>query len=191
LAQFFINQRGHGFFKREREHHDPARPFREPHYWQDHKPVREADELVGHAVRQLYLLSGVADVYMETGEAALLDAGLCLWEDFVQRKMYLTGGAGSQPQGESFGPGYVLPSQTAYCETCAAIAVVFWAWRMLLATGEGRFADVMERALYNGVLAGVEAELVMRELAVAVALVTAALKCSAAQFSWADRDASI
>ncbi len=155
LAKFFIDQRGRGFFRRESEGREPRRPFRDPHYWQDHKPVREADELVGHAVRQLYLLSGVMDLYMETGEAALLDAGRRLWEDFVGRKMHLTGGAGALHQGEAFGPPYVLPSQTTYCETCAAIAVVFWAWRMLLATGEGRYADVLERALYNGVLAGV------------------------------------
>jgi uncharacterized protein len=155
LAKFFIDQRGRGYFKREWERNHPDRSFREARYLQDHKPVREADEVTGHAVRQLYLLSGVTDLYMETGETALLETGQRLWEDFVGRKMHLTGGAGALHQGEAFGPPYVLPSQTAYCETCAAIAVVFWAWRMLLATGEGRYADVMERALYNGVLAGI------------------------------------
>ncbi len=155
LARFFLDQRGRGFFARERQANDPARPVRDPSYWQDATPVREADEVVGHAVRQLYLLGGVADVYLETGEQALLDAALRQWADFTQRKMYITGGAGSTRHGEAFETGYVLPSAATYCETCAAVAVVLWAWRMLLATGESCYADVMERALYNNVLAGI------------------------------------
>jgi DUF1680 family protein len=108
----------------------------------------------GHAVRALYLLSGVADVYMETGRQELLDSCLAQWSDMVSAKTYLTGGVGSRHKDEAFGERFELPSDRAYCETCAAIASIMWNWRMCLITGEARFAELMERTLYNGVLSG-------------------------------------
>ncbi len=126
-----------------------------PAYHQDHLPVRAATEVVGHAVRQLYLNAGVADLYLEGGDAALLEAQLRQWHDMVAHKTFITGGQGSRHSGEAFGPAYDLPSTTCYCETCAAIASIMWNWRLLLITGEARFADQLERALYNGFLSGV------------------------------------
>jgi len=121
---------------------------------QDAMPVREATGVVGHAVRQGYLLAGAADLVAETGEADLRRALDRLWRNCVGRRMYVTGGCGSRYQGETFGDDYELPNDRAYAETCAAIANLMWQWRMLLLTGETRFADVMELALYNGFLAG-------------------------------------
>jgi hypothetical protein len=147
LAGFFLDQRGQGTLGSGRGGG--------PAYYQDHVPVREATTVAGHAVRQLYLTAGVTDVYMETGEGALLDAVLRQWRAMVGGKLYITGGVGSRHEGEAFGEPYELPNDRCYCETCAAIASVMWNWRMLLATGEGRFADLIERTLYNGFLSGV------------------------------------
>ena len=116
--------------------------------------MREQDEVEGHAVRALYLAAGVTDIYMETGEAALLDAMHAQWRDMAGRKAYVTGGVGAHHMDEAFGDAYELPPDRCYGETCAAIASVLWNWRMLLVTGEARFADLLERTLYNGVLAG-------------------------------------
>lgn len=124
-------------------------------YHQDHKPVREVDELVGHAVRQLYLNAGVADYFLETGEKSLLDAQSRLFDDLERHKLYVNGGIGAKHEGESFGKRYELPNETAYCETCAQLAGFFWAWRMLLATGEGRYADLMELLFFNSIVSGV------------------------------------
>jgi len=124
-----------------------------PEYYQDHVPFRQVKEAAGHSVRQLYLASGVTDLYMETGEQALMDALLRLSKDITETKLYITGGLGSRFDGEAFGDPFELPTDQCYCETCAAIAGFMWNWRMLLATGEGRFADQMERALYNNILA--------------------------------------
>jgi len=123
-------------------------------YWQDHAPIREADSVEGHSVRQLYLLAGVADLYAETGDASWLEAGERLWHEMAARKTYITGGIGSHHADEAFGDPYELPSERSYCETCASIASVMFSWRMLLATGEAKYADLMERTLYNGFLAG-------------------------------------
>ncbi|MCS7120449.1 MAG: glycoside hydrolase family 127 protein [Nitrososphaerota archaeon] len=142
LAKFFIDSRGKGLVG--------GRP-----YHIDHKPFRELSEIVGHAVRSLYLNCGATDVYMETGDRTLLDALLRLWHNMVERKMYITGGVGSRHEGEAIGEDYELPNMRAYAETCAAIANVMWNYRMLLATGDARFADIMELALYNGVLSGI------------------------------------
>ncbi len=124
-------------------------------YYQDHTPVRQAEAMVGHAVRQLYLCTGVTDLFLETGEAALLESQQRLWKDMTAGNMYLTGGVGSRHGTEAFGHKYELPTDTAYCETCAAIASIFWNFRMLLATADSRFADLMETTLYNAFLAGV------------------------------------
>jgi hypothetical protein len=147
LAGFFIDQRGQGKMKGKT-------PF-EAGYHQDRVPVREATVVEGHAVRQLYLAAGIADVYLETGEQALLDVSHRLWRDMTAHKMHLTGGFGARHRGESFGDAYELPSDRCYCETCAAIAAMMWNWRMLLITGEARYADLLERSLYNSFLSGI------------------------------------
>jgi uncharacterized protein len=124
-----------------------------PPYFQDDMPFEQADTIRGHAVRALYLLSGATDVYTETGRPGLLRAALAQWDDMVSGKTYLTGGVGSRHEDEAFGEPFELPPDHAYCETCAAIASIMWNWRLLLATGEARFADLIERTLYNGFLA--------------------------------------
>ncbi len=140
LARQFVDQRGHGLAG------DSGRGHR---YLQDHLPVREAVTEEGHAVRALYLEAGVADVASETGDADLLASSIRRWEDMVAAKTYLTGGNGSRHSDEAFGDRYELPPDRAYNETCAAIASFHWSWRLLLATGEARYADLMERLLYN------------------------------------------
>jgi DUF1680 family protein len=145
LARYFLDERGKKRFGGWP--HDTT-------YYQDHVSVREATTVAGHAVRQLYLMSGATDVYLETGDGALFDAMMRQYQDLLLHKLYIIGGAGSRHEGESFGVPYELPNDRAYCETCAAIALVQWGWRMLLATGQGRFGDLMERALFNNVLAG-------------------------------------
>ena len=115
--------------------------------------MRQVREAAGHAVRQLYLASGVTDLFLETGEQGLLEAMLRLSKDITGTKLYITGGVGARFDGEAFGDPYELPADQAYCETCAAIASFMWNWRMLLATGESRYADQMERAIYNNILA--------------------------------------
>ncbi len=144
LAQFFVDQRG----KRKMRGLGASGP----EYHQDHVAVRAAEGMAGHAVRQTYLATAVADLYMETGEQALLETCHRLWDDMIGGKLYITGGVGSRYDGESFGESYELPSDQCYCETCAAIGNFFWNWRLLLISGEGRYADLMERLLYNGIL---------------------------------------
>lgn len=134
-----------------------AGPF-EPGYHQDAVPVLDAREVTGHAVRQLYLLAGVTDVFLETGDPAWLATLERLWDDAYGRRTYVTGGMGSRHKDESFGDPYELPPDRAYAETCAGIASVQWSWRMLLATGQGRYADELERALYNVVAGATSAD---------------------------------
>jgi len=143
-AQFFVDQRGQ---------HPPTISGKE--YHQDHAPVRAQHEVVGHAVRALYLYAGMTDLYAETGEQALWEALDTLWRNLQGRKIYITGGAGARHEGEAFGDDYELPNRRAYAETCAAIAHVMWAWRLLLVTGEACYGDALETALYNGVLSGI------------------------------------
>lgn len=153
LSEFFLNQRGMtpSVFQVER----PGEEYRpELGYHQDHLPVREQTTAEGHAVRAMYLYSAMADVAAETGDTGLLNACEALWENVTSRRMYVTGGVGSSAQGERFTGDYDLPNETAYAETCAAIGLVFWAHRMLQLTGDSRYADVMERALYNGTVSG-------------------------------------
>lgn len=146
LAGLFLDRRGHGRLQ-------PTVPFG-AEYFPDHRPVREQTEIAGHAVRALYLCAGVADQYLETGEARLLEVMRAQWEDMARRKSYVTGGVGSRRHGEAFGDPYELPPDS-YAETCAAIASIQFSWRMLLATGQARYADLMERTLFNGFAAGV------------------------------------
>lgn len=125
-------------------------------YFQDHAPVRESKDATGHAVRQLYLNAGATDVYLETGESALLDAMHAQWDSAHHRKMYLTGAFGSRHRDEAFGSDYELPSDRAYAETCATIADVHWAWRMLLASDQpATYAETIERELHNALAAAV------------------------------------
>jgi uncharacterized protein len=141
LARQFLEQRGRGLVG------DSGFGSR---YLQDHLPVREAPVEVGHVVRALYLEAGIADVAAETGDAGLLAASQRRWAEMVATQTYLTGGNGSRHEGESFGDAWELPPDRAYNETCAAIASFQWSWRLLLATGDSRHADLMERVLYNG-----------------------------------------
>jgi DUF1680 family protein len=142
MAQRFIDLRGKGML--------PEGQFGSP-YHQDHVPVRDATEVTGHAVRQLYLLAGVVDVAVETGDTALLASAERLWDSAFKTKTYVTGAHGSRHRDEAFGDPYELPPDRAYGETCAAIASFHWNWRMLLATGRHRYADEMERVLYNAI----------------------------------------
>ena len=143
-ARYFVEETG-----RCTDGHHPSE------YSQDHKPILEQEEIVGHAVRAGYLYSGVADVAALTGDQAYFKALERIWGNMSSRKLFITGGIGSRPQGEGFGPDYELHNHTAYCETCAAIANVYWNYRMFLATGDAKYMDVCERALYNNVMSGV------------------------------------
>ncbi len=143
-ARYFVEETG-----RCTDGHHPSE------YSQDHKPILQQDEIVGHAVRAGYLFSGVADVAALTNDKAYSGALQRIWNNMSSKKLFITGGIGSRAQGEGFGPNYELNNHTAYCETCAAIANVYWNHRMFLATGESKYIDVCERALYNNVLSGV------------------------------------
>jgi uncharacterized protein len=149
LAKFFLDERGH-YHGRE-----AYNLFDIVGYSQDHLPVTEQTEVVGHAVRAVYMYAGMADVAALTGDQAYIKALDALWHDLVFGKMYLTGGIGSSHHGESFGKTYDLPNATAYNETCAAIANIFWNHRMFLLHGNAKYHDVLERTLYNGFLSGV------------------------------------
>lgn len=165
LARYFVTERGQSplYFEQEdhaRAEHDgtpfvPNTNLPKPYaYYQAHEPVTEQDEAVGHAVRACYFYSGVADVARLTGDADLLAACRRLWRSIVDRKLYVTGGVGGTHIGEAFSFDYDLPNDTAYSETCAAIALAFFARRMLEIEPVGEYADVMELALYNTTLAG-------------------------------------
>jgi hypothetical protein len=159
LASYFIDERGrrpHYFDEEARARgEDPARYWAGSYdYVQAHEPVREQKDMVGHSVRAAYLLSGMVDVAHETADRGLLAACRRLWDSITTRRMYITGGIGSSHIGERFTFDYDLPNEEAYAETCAAIALVFAAHRMLIAERDGRYADAMERCLYNGVLSG-------------------------------------
>jgi uncharacterized protein len=127
-------------------------------YFSDDVPVRHARVLRGHAVRALYLAAGAVDVAVETGDDELLAAVEQQWETTVARRTYLTGGMGAHHSGESFGADFELPPDRAYAETCAGVASVMLSWRLLLATGNPRYADLIERTLYNVVAASPAAD---------------------------------
>ncbi|GLY79999.1 glycoside hydrolase family 127 protein [Actinoallomurus iriomotensis] len=141
LAGYFVDRHGHGLHGHEA-------------YCQDRVPLREADTVEGHAVRQLYLLAAVADLAIETGDESLAAASARLWHAMAATKTHLTGGVGAHHDKEDFGDPYELPTERAYCETCAAIASVQFGWRMALLTGQARYSDLVERTLFNGFLAG-------------------------------------
>jgi DUF1680 family protein len=141
-ARYLIDARGHGLAGGDEYH-------------QDHKPFRELDAMVGHAVRAVYYNAGVADLYAETGEPALLATLERLWQNMTTRRMYVTGGIGARYDGEAFGIDHELPNARAYTETCAAIGSVMWNWRMLLITGDAKYADLIEQTLHNAVICGI------------------------------------
>lgn len=160
LATYFIDERGRQpyYFTQESiaRGEDPKRIRHGSYqYSQSHIPVREQKEVVGHSVRAMYLYCGMADAAAATGDKTLLDACKRLWRNVTRQRMHVTGGIGPTAANEGFTTDYDMPTETAYLETCAAIGLVFWAHRMLHAEANGDYADVMERALYNGVLSGV------------------------------------
>ncbi|MCD4695474.1 MAG: glycoside hydrolase family 127 protein [Bacteroidales bacterium] len=139
LAKFFLDVRGPDGWE----------------YNQAHLKVIDQTEPVGHAVRALYMYSGMADVAALTGDRSYVDAIQKIWKNVVTKKMYVTGGIGQAGGNEGFGPDYELPNKTAYCETCASIANVFWNHRMFLLSGDSKYIDVLEKTLYNALLSGV------------------------------------
>jgi len=150
LAKFFIDERGKRVYDKK-----SADVWKNGSYFQDDEPVTDQDEAEGHAVRAMYLYSGMADVAALTGDKAYIRAIDRIWNNMVAKKMYVQGGIGAVPNGERFGDDYDLPNATAYNETCAAIGNVFWNQRMFLLHGDSKYADVMEKVLYNGLISGV------------------------------------
>jgi uncharacterized protein len=150
-AKFFIDERGHykGYDSTNGD------VWKNGAYWQDHIPVVQQDEAIGHAVRAGYLYAGMADVAALTGDQQYLTALDKIWNNMVGKKFYVQGGVGAVGHGERFGGNYELPNSTAYNETCAAIANVYWNQRMFQLYGDAKYVDVLERSLYNGLLSGV------------------------------------
>jgi uncharacterized protein len=163
LSRYFLEQRGTKphYFEQEWEKrggtvHFPQLSMAHEHtYSQSHLPVREQSTAEGHAVRLVYMATAMADIAAETGDAGMQDACLRLWDNIVNKRMYVTGGIGSMEQGESFTADYDLPGDLAYAETCASVGLIFFARRMLRLHRSSRYADIMERALYNTVLSGI------------------------------------
>ena len=147
MAKFFLDQRGNA------EGHELYGS-----YAQDHKPVIQQEEAVGHAVRAVYMYSGMADIAGIMKDTAYLAAVDKIWENVVSKKLYITGGIGARHDMESFGDNYELPNLTSYNETCAAIGNIYWNHRMFLLHGEAKYIDVLERTLYNGMISGVSLE---------------------------------
>lgn len=159
LARFFVDERGQAprYFdvEAERRGEQPDQfNFGTLEYCQAHKPVRDQEQVVGHAVRAAYLYAGMADVATEFADDSLTVPLDTLWSHLVDRNLYITGGFGPSASNEGLTFDYDLPNETAYAETCASVALVFWASRMLGRGPDGRYADVMEQALYNNALAG-------------------------------------
>ncbi|MBI3820477.1 MAG: glycoside hydrolase family 127 protein [Planctomycetes bacterium] len=152
LATFFITHRGEKFFAKE--HKTPIEQY-DGSYWQDNIPIRDLKQIVGHAVRAAYLMSGCVDVAAETGDAALLNMTRRVWSNAVDKNLYITGGIGPSAGNEGFTFDYDLPNQSAYQETCASVALALWNHRFNLLFADARYADLVEQSLYNGILAGV------------------------------------
>ncbi len=144
LARYFIDETGRG-----------TDGHKLNAYSQDHMPIVDQEEAVGHAVRLGYLYSGVTDVASLMRDQQLMDASKRVWENIVSKKLYITGGIGQRAQGEGFGPNYELNNMTSYCETCASISNVYWNYRLFLHEGNSKYYDVLERTLYNGLISGV------------------------------------
>jgi DUF1680 family protein len=155
LAKFFLDERGHYFGGEKHAPDDPFAVYDSDEYLQNHKPVLEQDEAVGHAVRAMYMYSGMADVAALGGHPEYVAAIDRLWQNVAGKKQYLTGGVGARGGSEAFGDAYELPNAEAYTETCAAIGNALWNYRLFLLHGESKYMDVFERVLYNGLLSGV------------------------------------
>lgn len=183
LSEYFINNRGKSYFKKEVNNlkklagaefeqdienfdtFEMGKFYREfflddngnydGSYAQDHFPVREQKEVAGHAVRAMYLYSGMTEVALETDDESLINALENLWNNMTKKKMYITGGIGSTHDFEGFTENYDLPNKTAYAESCAAVGSIMWNHRLLKMSGNAKFANLMERTLYNGLLSGV------------------------------------
>ncbi|MCV9884102.1 glycoside hydrolase family 127 protein [Metabacillus halosaccharovorans] len=161
LSKYFIDERGKQphYFDIEKKNREDERPFwfnNDYAYHQAHQPVREQDNAVGHAVRATYMYTAMADLAAKIGDEELKKASERLWENVTQKQMYVTGGIGSMVFGEAFSFDYDLPNDLSYTETCASIALVFWANRMLNLEANSKYADVMETALYNGTISGMD-----------------------------------
>jgi uncharacterized protein len=159
LASYFINERGrqpHYFDEEATARGEDPRAFSQKtyEYSQSHLPVREQTKVVGHAVRAMYMYSAMADLARELGDESLKRACETLWDDVILTKMYITGGLGPSERNEGFTKDYDLPNASAYAETCASVALIFWAQRMLHFDLDGKYADILETALYNGALSG-------------------------------------
>ncbi len=151
LANWLLEQRGKGLGK---GYTWDNKTWGGVNYCQDNVPVKDITDITGHAVRAMYMYTGMADVAAEIPGAGYEAALQRVWEDVVGRNMYVTGGIGSSGQNEGFTTDYDLPTESAYCETCASVGMVFWNQRLFLMTGESRYFDVLERSLYNGALDG-------------------------------------
>ena len=163
LSKYFVDERGqapHYFDIEAQERNDDPKEFRFKtyNYCQAHQPVRQQTAATGHSVRASYLYSAVADLVSETNDDELLKVSRTIWDDLTQHALYITGGVGPAHANEGFTFPYDLPNESAYAETCAAVALVFWAQRMFHIDPHSRYIDVMERALYNGMLSGVSYE---------------------------------
>ncbi|MDI6697350.1 MAG: glycoside hydrolase family 127 protein [Candidatus Saccharicenans sp.] len=155
LARFFLDERGNYHGGEVYPTTSPFHIYNSEEYLQNHKPVLEQTEAVGHAVRAAYMYSGMLDVAVLGGYPEYARASRTLWENVVRKKIYLTGGIGSTGEYEAFGPEYDLPNEQAYAETCAAVGNAFWNQRLFQMEGDGRYVDVLERIIYNGLLSGV------------------------------------
>ncbi|MCX5658433.1 MAG: glycoside hydrolase family 127 protein [Planctomycetota bacterium] len=160
LARYFVDERGatpHYFDIEAVARGETVKPghYGNHAYCQAHKPVREQGEVVGHAVRAMYLYTAMADLAGEIGDAGLLKACHALWDDLVNHKLYITGGIGPSAHNEGFTTAFDLPNESAYAETCAAIGLVFWAQRLAQVEPDSRYTDVLETCLYNGTISGV------------------------------------
>ena len=155
LARFFISNRGTHFFAKE--HKTPEDRY-DGTYWIDDVPIREHANMKGHAVRATYLMSGTTDVAARDKDEALLQMLNRVWRNTAEKNMYITGGIGPSGSNEGFTTDYDLPNLTAYQETCASVALAQWNYRMGLAYGDAKYADLVERSLYNGVLSGVSCD---------------------------------
>lgn len=155
LAKFFLDERGHYHGGEIYPEDSPFRIYNLREYCQNHKPVLEQDEAVGHAVRATYMYSGMIDVGVLGGWREYVKVSQKLWENVVGRKIYLTGGIGSKGEYEAFGANYELPNEDAYAETCASVGNALWNYRLFQVEGDGKYLDVFERIIYNGLLSGV------------------------------------
>lgn len=152
LSAFFLNNRGSKWFATE--HNTPLDEYN-GEYWSDNLPIRDHESIIGHAVRAAYLFCGATDLAEETQDRPLMNMLDRVWASTTEKRMFVTGGIGPSGSNEGFTVDYDLPTFSAYQETCASVANAFWNYRMTLLHGDGKYADVMEQAMYNGALAGI------------------------------------